>query len=74
MDQVPDAQTGTQREVVFLPKSEHAGYCLASLFPLFIGKRDRPTGSCFESPLDDFLRRAAHTTGERGFDQLLAVR
>jgi hypothetical protein len=74
MDQVMDAQTGTQGEMVFIPESEHACNGLAAPFPLFIGKRNRPTGSRFKSPFDDFLRRAAHTSGERGFEQLPAVR
>jgi hypothetical protein len=54
--------------------NQHAGDGLASPLPLFIGKCSAPTGCHFESPFDDFLRRAAHTTGERGFEQLLAVR
>ena len=71
--QVADAQAGTQGEMVFFPKSEHGCNGLAPPLPLSIGKRSSPTGSRFESPFDEFLRRTAHTAGERGFDQLLAV-
>ncbi len=74
MDQVLDAEAGTQGEMVFFPESENAGDGLAAPFPLLIGNRSRPTGRRFESPFDDFLGRAAHTSGERGFEQLLAVR
>ena len=74
MDQVLDAEAGTQGEMVSFPESEHACNRLAAPFPLFIGKRSRPTGGRFESPFDDFLSRAAHAAGERGLQQLLAVR
>jgi hypothetical protein len=73
MDQVLDAQAGTQGEMVLITKSEHVGDRLAALFPFFIGNHSRTTGCRFESPFHDFLGRAAHTAGERGFEQLLTV-
>ena len=74
MNQVLNAQAGTEREMVFFAKSQHACNRLAAPFALFIGKRDRPNASRFESSFEDFLRRAANTAGERGFQQLLAAR
>jgi hypothetical protein len=74
VDQVLDALAGTEGEMVFFPKSEHAGNGLPSPFPLFLGKRGRCAGSRFQRPFDDFLRRSAHTASERRFEQLLPVR
>jgi hypothetical protein len=72
--QVLDAIAGTEGEMVLFPKSDHAGDGLPPLFPLFLGKRGRCAGSRFQSPFDDFLGRAAHTAGERRFEQLPPVR
>jgi hypothetical protein len=55
MDQVLDAEAGTQGEMVFFPESENAGDRLAAPLPLLIGRGSRPTGRRFESPFDDFL-------------------
>ena len=74
VDEVLDALAGTEGEMVLFPKSDHAGNGLPPPFPLFIGKRGRHTAGRFKSPFDDFLRRAAHTTGERRFQQSLPVR
>jgi hypothetical protein len=73
VDQVLDALAGTEGEMVLFPKSDHAGNGLPPL-PLFIGKRRRHATGRFKSPFDDFLGRAAHTSGERRFQQLLPVR
>jgi len=73
MDQVLNALAGTEGEMVFLPKSEHAGDGLPPPFPLFLGKRGRCDGSSFQSPFDDFLRRTTHTTSERSLKQRLPV-
>jgi hypothetical protein len=74
MNQVLNAEAGAQSEMVFLPEGEHACNGPAAPLVLFIGKRGHPTGGRFESPFDDFLGRAAHAAGERGFQELLAVR
>ena len=124
MNQVLNAQAGTEREMVFFAKSQHACNRLEAPFPLFDGERKQPTASSpwqkssfgkngdrrifpgrnrsvsnagrsvknasvpffahrallpraasrFESSFEDFLRRAANTAGERGFQQLLAAR
>ena len=74
VDQVLDALAGTEGEMVLFPKGDHAGNGPPPPFARFIGKCNRPTGGCFQSPFDDFLRRPAHTAGKRRFAQLLPVR
>ncbi len=73
MNQVLDALAGTEREMVFFPKSEHAGHSLPPPFPFFFGKRGRCADSYFQSPLDDLLGRTAHAASERRFEHLLPV-
>ncbi len=74
MDQVLDAFDWTEPEMVFLPKSEHAGNRLPPPFPLLLRKRRRGAGSRLKSAFDDFLGRATHTAGERRFKEPLPVR
>lgn len=74
VDQVLYALTGTEGEMVLLPKSGHAGNGLTAPLPLFIGKRARHTAGCFQSPFDDFFGRPAHIARECRFQQFLPVR
>src|ERR1035437_1085461 len=74
VDQVLDALAGTEGEMVLFPKSDHPGNSLTATLQLFIGKRACHTAGRFKSPFDDFLRRQAHTAGERRFQQFLPVK
>jgi hypothetical protein len=74
MDQILDTLARTEGEMVFFPKSEHAGDGLPPPFALFLGKRGCPAGRRFQSVFDDFLRRTTDTASERRFEQLLPVR
>ena len=60
--------------MVLLPESDHVGNSLTAPLQLFTGKRSLHTAGRFQSPFDDFLRRPAHTAGERRFEQFLPVR
>jgi hypothetical protein len=74
MDEVSDADSRPQSQMVLLAKREHARHSLATSLQFPIGTRGRHVASHLKSPFDDFLSRPADTSGERRLKQLLPMR